>query len=119
MLILSRACVEAIRKLQTKCKILYLFRISFEVDDEVNLQVEGAVLGGELEPLVEHLVLTAQHLASAIHVLHEAVASTEDGPFYQLDWLPGVENVVLQHRQLDVRLEWQSPPAICCFNYRN
>ena len=97
----------------------YLFRSSFEVDDQVNLQVQGAVPGGELEPLVQHFVLTAQHLASAIHVLHEAVPSTEDGPLYQLDGLPGVENVVLQHRQLDVRLERQSPPSRCCFNYRN
>ena len=89
----------------------YLFRSSFEVDDQVNLQVEGAVIGGKLEPLVQHLVLTAQHLLCPVHVLHETVASTEDGPLYQLDWLPGVENVVLQHRQLDVRLEWQSPPT--------
>ena len=99
---------------ETKSKIPYLFRGSFEVDDQVNLQVEGAVLGGELEPLVQHFVLTAQHLLSAIHVLHETVASTEDGPLYQLDWLPGVEDVVLQHRQLDVRLEWQSPPSTFC-----
>ena len=100
---------------KTKCKIIYLFRVSFEVDDQVNLQVEGAVLGGKLEPLVQHLVLTAQHLLSAIHVLHEAVAGTEDGPLYQLDWLPGVENVVLQHGQLDIRLEWQGPPSKCYF----
>ena len=89
----------------------YLFRSSFEVDDQVNLQVQGAVPGGELEPLVQHLVLRAQHLAGPVHVLHETVAGTEDGPLYQLDWLPGVEDVVLQHGQLDVGLEGQGPPA--------
>ena len=45
-----------------------------------------------------------------VHVLHEAVSGAEDASLHQLDRLGALVEVVVQHGQLHVRLEWHRPP---------
>jgi len=85
-------------------------RSGLEVYDEVNIQVEvTSRIGQELEPLIQNLVLAAQDLAGGEHVLNKAVSSTEDASLHQLDRLVRLVNMIVQHRQLNIRLEWHRP----------
>ena len=88
-----------------------LLRGGSQVDDQVDPDVEPALPGGEVVPLVEHLELAALHHAGLVHVLDEAVARAVDRPLHQLDCAarPRLE-VVLQHGQLHVGLEGHRPP---------
>ena len=47
---------------------------------------------------------------SLVHVLNKAVSGAEDASLHQLDRLGALVEVVVQHGQLHVRLEWHRPP---------
>ena len=82
-----------------------------QVDDQVDADVEPALPGGKVVPLVQHLELASLHHAALVHVLDEAVAGAVDRPLHQLHRpARSTLKVVLKHRQLDIRLERHRPP---------